>query len=128
MRSKKTKQAQKALRAFYSSWIKSREIPEVYNNSLRARVLVNSVVSCRETSHYASLSPVAREMVLTGLTDILRYARKTGEFPPKANAGQSRFTRLINLERNVKGLGTAKLTVGVLPDGRLVQYCITATC
>ncbi len=36
------------------------------------------------------------------------------------------FTKLIILEREVKGVGTAKLTVGVKPDGEMVQYCLTA--
>lgn len=38
----------------------------------------------------------------------------------------NQFAKLIILERTVKDKGTAKLTVGVKPDGTLVQYCITA--
>lgn len=122
MKSKSTK----AVRHFYSEWLATRENHQVYSHSLRARVTVNSSVSRRETSHYAAINPLTMQMVLTAFDDILRYARKTGEFPPKPNSGQSRFVRLINLEREVKGLGVAKLTVGELPDGKLVQYCITA--
>lgn len=122
MKSKTTK----AVRHFYSEWLATRENHQVYSHSLRARVTVNSSVSRRETSHYAAINPLTMQMVLTAFDDILRYARKTGEFPPKPNRSQSRFVRLINLEREVKGLGVAKLTVGELPDGSLVQYCITA--
>lgn len=122
-----SKQAKKEVRSFYGSWLSGRESNEVYNNSLRRYITVNSYVSGRETSHYASFNPLTKAMVLTSFNEIMRYARKTGECEPKGNRGQRRFVRLISLERKVSGMGTARLTVGVKPDGQLVQYCITAS-
>ena len=117
----------KEVRCFYGSWLHARQSNEVYNNSLRQYITINSYISGRETSHYASFNPLTKEMVLTSFNEIMRYARKTGECEPKCNRGQRRFVRLIKLERKVEGLGTARLTVGVKADGQLVQYCITAT-
>ena len=122
-----SKKAKKEVRSFYGSWLSGRESNEVYNNSLRRYITVSSYISGRETSHYASFNPLTKEMVVNNFDEILRYARKTGEYEPKPNTGQRRFVRLINLERKVKGMGTARLTVGVKPDGQLVQYCITAS-
>lgn len=121
-----SKQAKKEVRRFISGWIAGKENPLVYNNSLRCYITINHHESVRETSHYASFNPLTKEMVVNNFTEILRYARKVGEYPPKENSGQRRFVRLINLEREIEGLGTARLTVGVKPDGQMVQYCITA--
>ena len=54
----------------------------------------------------------------------MRFAVKKEEVVPHSLAGKH-FTKLIILEREIKGFGTAKLTVGVNQAGRLMNYCIT---
>lgn len=55
----------------------------------------------------------------------MRFAVKKEESVPHSGMSKG-FCKIIILERHVKGKGTAKLTVGVRPDGEMVQYCITA--
>ena len=124
----KQKQRSKSVRSFLRQFVAFRGGNTVYNNSLRREIVINSLDSVRETSYRGSLSELNYTMVTTSLLEILRYARKTGEYPSKGNANQRRFSGIVTLEREVKGLGTAKLTVGVRrSDGALVQYCVTAS-
>lgn len=123
----KQKQRSKSIRAGLRQFVAQRGSNTVYNNSLRREILINSLDTGRETPFRGSLNELSYAMVTTSLLEILRYARKTGEYPPKGNANQRRFSSIVTLEREVKGLGTAKLTVGIRrSDGRPVQYCITA--
>ena len=74
---------------------------------------------------HAANHPDALHFITEHFNEVLRYAVKKEESVP--HSGQSRgFSKIIILEREIKGVGTAKLTVGVRPDGEMVHYCITA--
>ena len=105
-------------------WVGSRENPTVYNNSLRGYINVNRI-SIRETPYWGSGRAESTEMIMNHFTEILRYAVKKEVSEPHSRSGGG-FSQMVILERRIEGKGTAKLTVGVRPDGQLVQYCITA--
>ena len=113
-----------AIKNALADWRQGRPEPRAYNNSLRAYIDVTQSVSTREILYWGSKLPESTAAICGHFNEILRYAVRTGEAQPRSNKGR-RFERLIILERHIEGLGTAKLTVGVRPDGRLVQYCIT---
>lgn len=84
-------------------------------------------LSKTETAYHATWIVASMNMVKNHFDEILRYAVKKEEIRPKSNRNQSGFSRLIIMERKIKGVGTAKLTVGVrICDNRKEQYCITA--
>lgn len=107
------------------AWSESRPTPTAYNNSLRGYITVNHRISTKETPYWGSKTPESAALICGHFNEILRYAVKKEEVVPHSNKG-NQFAKLIILERTVKGKGTAKLTVGMKPDGSLVQYCITA--
>ena len=105
-------------------WRKGRPGPKTYNNSLKGYIRVNRR-SASETAYWGSKNPDSLPFITDHFNEVLRYAVKKEESVP--HSGQSKgFSKIIILERHVKGIGTAKLTVGVRPDGEMVQYCITA--
>lgn len=105
-------------------WRKGRPEPKTWNNSLRGYIRVNRR-SASETAYWGSKNPATLPFITEHFSEIIRFAVRKQEAVP--HSGQAKgFCRLIILERDVKGVGTAKLTVGVRPDGEMVQYCITA--
>lgn len=113
-----------AIRQTMAEWREGRPEPVAYNNSLRGYITVNAR-SLRETCYWGSKTEASATVISRHMNEILRYAVKQEEVQPRSVAG-GRFEKLIILHRKVEGMGTAKLTVGVRPDGSLVQYCITA--
>ncbi len=113
-----------AIRQTMGEWRMSRPEPKTYNNSLRGYIKV-STHSERETAYWGSRNPENTAIICNHFNEVLRYAVKKGEVEPHPGAA-AKFSKLIILEREIKGVGTAKLTVGVKPDGEMVQYCITA--
>lgn len=105
-------------------WRKGRTEPKTYNNSLRGYIRVNRR-SASETAYWGSKNPDTLPFITGHLNEILRFAVRKGEGVPGSGMSKG-FVKLVILEREVEGLGTAKLTVGVRPDGEMVQYCITA--
>jgi hypothetical protein len=67
-------------------------------------------------------------LVLYHFDEILRYAKDVGDADPKSKTAKGRFSKLILMEKTVKGVGKAKLTVGIEKDDekKKTQYCITA--
>lgn len=113
-----------AIRQTMAEWREGRPEPVAYNNSLRGYITVNAR-SLRETCYWGSKTEASATAISRHMNEILRFAVRSEESVPHSNTG-SRFEKLIILNRRIEGLGVAKLTVGVKPDGSLVQYCITA--
>lgn len=107
-----------------SQWRESRPEPKTWNNSLRGYITANRR-SVSETAYWGSKNPDTLPFITDHFNEIMRFAVKKEEVQPKSRYAKG-FTKLIILEREVKGVGTAKLTVGVKPDGEMVQYCLTA--
>lgn len=105
-------------------WRKGRPEPKTWNNSLRGYIRVNRR-SASETAYWGSKNPATLPFITEHFNEVLRYAVKKEESVPHSRMSKG-FSKIIILERHVKGIGTAKLTVGVKPDGEMVQYCMTA--
>ena len=117
----------KAILKFFEEWLTVHPNAKVYNNSLKDYIHIDRKLSADETSHWSSRRYPSTVLVLNHFDEILRYAKRTGEAEPKSRTGSGKFSKLVLLERSVKGVGKAKLTVGIRKDdGRKVQYCITA--
>lgn len=117
----------KAILRFFAEWMAKHPKAKVWNCSIREYICVDKRVSPDETSHWAQHRYMSTVLVLYHFDEILRYAKKTGEADPKSKTSSGRFSKLILLERTVKGVGKAKLTVGVRKDdGKKTEYCITA--
>lgn len=114
-----------AIKQAMGAWRESRPEPKAWNNSLKGYITVNAKISTRETPYWGSHSDESTAAICNHFNEILRFARKTGEAEPHSNTS-GEFVKLIILEREISGLGTAKLTVGVKPCGAMVQYCITS--
>ena len=116
-----------AIMSFFDEWTTEHPSGRVYNYSLRNYIYVKRHLSARETSEWGSKRVESTLMIINHFDEILRFAKKTGESIPKSNTGNKIFNKLIIMERGIKGIGTAKLTVGVRKfNGQMIQYCITA--
>lgn len=84
-------------------------------------------VSIIETSEHAAKRYLSTLAVLQ-LDSILMGARKVSSSKPKpGNKNQKPFERILNMEYELIGIGTVKMTVGVRRSThKKVQYCITA--
>ena len=105
-------------------WREGRPGSRTYNNSLRGYIRVNRR-SASETAYWGSKNPATLPLVTEHFNGVLRYAVKKEESVPRSEQSRG-FSKIIILEREIKGVGTAKLTVGVRPDGEMMHYCITA--
>ena len=112
-----------AIQETIGAWVESRPEPKVWNNSLRSHIYVSSKTR-RELPYWGSKNPQSTEAICKHFSEIMRFAVKKEEVQPHSGTGKH-FTKLIILEREIKGFGTAKLTVGVNQEGRLMNYCIT---
>ncbi len=112
-----------AIQETIGAWVESRPEPKVWNNSLRSHIYVSSKTR-RELPYWGSKNPQSTEAICKHFNEIMRFAVKKEEVQPHSGAGKH-FTKLIILERKIEGFGTAKLTVGVNQEGRLMNYCIT---
>ena len=85
------------------------------------------MVSIIETSEHAAKRYLSTLAVLQ-LDSILMGAKKVSSSKPKAgNKNQKPFERILNMEYELIGIGTVKMTVGVRRSTHeKVQYCITA--
>lgn len=114
-----------AIKQAMGEWREGRPGSRTYNNSLRGYIRVSSH-SERETAYLGSRTPESTDIICNHFNEVLRYAVKKAEVEPHPGAA-SKFSKLIIFEREIKGLGTAKLTVGVnRQTGEMLQYCITA--
>ena len=115
-----------AVRNAMAEWRDSHAEPAAWNNSLRGRIEVNNRLSLKETPYWASKTEQSTRLVCDHFNEILRYAVRKEEVTPHESR-RSVFSKLIILERVISATLTAKMTVGVRPDGSMVQYCITAS-
>ena len=105
-------------------WRKSRPEPKTWNNSLRGYIRVNRR-SISETAYWGSKNPETLPFITDHFNEIMRFAVKKEESVPHSEQSKG-FSKIIILERKVAGIGTAKLTIGVRPDGEMMHYCITS--
>ena len=120
----------KAILRFFEEWLAAHPKARVYNYSLREYIYIDKKLSPDETSHWAQHRYMSTVLVLYHFDEILRYAKDAGDADPKSKTAKKRFSKLILMERTVKGVGKAKLTVGIEKDEEKkkmkTQYCITA--
>lgn len=113
-----------------SNWLASHpgeKYPRVYNYSLRGYIYVTAL-SKSETAYRGTATVLSMTMIKNHFDEILRYAVLVQDnVQPKNNTNQSDYWKLIILEKKIRGVGTAKLTVGVKKsNNNKEQYCITA--
>lgn len=117
------KKREKIIKNFYAEWISKHPDKKIWNNSLRDYINVR-FISINETASKASLKYESTRLIFS-LSNILRFAVKVSERPPKNNKNQKGFVKIIILQHTTKDDLTAKLTVGVQRTGNKIQYCIT---
>jgi len=91
---------------------------------IKVRVTPNSIV---ETAQHAAKSAIATKLALR-LPYVIKNATIVLERkPPKPNKQTNafHFRELAILKCGIRGLGTAKLTVGYVYENYVVEYCIT---
>ena len=111
----------------YRLWYESNPSKAVYNSHLKDYINVR-FLSINETVHHASMSYLSTLAVLQ-LDLILKTAHQVGKpvKPKPDNKNQADFSKILIMECQLIGIGTAKLTVGVKKKSRMkIQYCITA--
>lgn len=98
-----------------------------YNNSLKSNVKINGN-SINETAYHAASSLSSTKLALN-ILHIIRNARLYGNkdgYPPHSNKQlKMKIERIFLFKCAVKGIGTAKLTIGRKRSGNYVEYCIT---
>ena len=121
------KERKKIIRDFYAAWNAANPTKQVYNTSLKEFINVR-YLSINETSEIASRRYLSTFALIHYFTEILELAEEKRRTPPKKdNDNQKRFSEIINLEYVKEGIGTIKLTVGILKNSKQhIQYCITA--
>lgn len=118
---------------FYRQWRKQwladhpgQREPRVYNYSLKDYIYVTKL-SRNETAFHSVYTLTTMRMIKNHFNEILRYAVAKDYIMPKNNSHQSGYYKLIIMERKIKNIGAAKLTVGVRKcDEKKEQYCITS--
>jgi len=121
------KARKKIIRDFYATWNAVNPTKQVYNANLKDFINVR-YLSINETAEIASRRYISTFVIIHYFTEILEFAEEVRRTKPKLdNANQKRFSEIIALEYNKKGVGAIKLTVGVLQGSKQhIQYCITA--
>jgi hypothetical protein len=117
---------EKFIQDFYASWIKINPEKRIYNIDLQDFIYVR-FLSIQESAEQAAKRYIST-VAVTYLTEILELAtiQKLSLIKPNTE-NQKRFKEMILMEYEKDGLGTIKLTVGVLRgSGNNIQYCITA--
>jgi hypothetical protein len=114
------------IRDFYREWKIKNPSQRKYNLSLKDYINIR-MVSIIETSEHAAKRYLSTLAVLQ-LDSILMGAKKVSSSKPKpGNKNQKPFERILNMEYELIGIGTVKMTVGVRRSTHeKVQYCITA--
>lgn len=117
----------KAILKFFEEWLSAHPKGRIWNYNLKEYIYVDMRTSADETSTWAQHRYISTVLVLYHFTEILRYAKETDRVAPKSKTAKKKFSELILMERTVKGVGKAKLTVGIVKeDESKKQYCITA--
>lgn len=117
---------QQIISQFYYQWKISHPEKRIFNESLQDYINVRQV-SIEEAKEHASKS-YKSTLAFLMLNEVLAKAVRMAEVMPKSgNKNQSKFERLIVMAYAVEGIGTIKLTVGILRSNKnKVQYGISA--
>lgn len=121
-----TKQRKQIIFDFYEQWKSAHPEKAVYNESLKADILIRKE-SVVEAAGHAARSYKSTLAVMK-LDELLAGAVKVGIDKPKpGNKNQSKLTSMILMTYQMEGIGKVKLTVGVrLRSGDKIQYGIFA--
>ena len=110
---------------FYREWKEKNPLQRRYNVSLKEHINIR-FVSITETCTHASRTYLSTLAVLQ-LDAILTGAKKVRTVPAKKNRNQKEFDKMIIMHYHCPGIGTVKMTVGVIRKSHeKIQYCITA--
>ena len=117
----------KMIKDFYAIWNAANPTKQVYNACLKEFVNIR-YLSINETAEMASKRYLSTFVVTHYFTEILELAKEIRRTKSKQeNENQKRFSEIIVLKYDKEGIGTIKLTVGILKgSGQHIQYCITA--
>lgn len=109
----------------YRIWINENPGKRAFNRSLKGFINIR-FMSITETMRHAAKT-YASTCALLHLDTILREAAVYGKPKPakKGVKNQKPFSKMIELRLELKGIGIAKMMVGVKPSGEMIQYCIT---
>lgn len=116
---------QQIISQFYYNWKLSHPEKRVFNKALNEFINIRQI-SIEEAKEHSAKSYKSTKAFMM-LDEVLAKAEKIAEVPTKpGNKNQSRFSKLLILSYTKDGLGTVKLTVGVLRSTKdKVQYGIT---
>ncbi len=116
----------KIIKDFYANWNAANPAKQIFNIELNDFIHVR-FLSLQGTVEHASFT-YKSTLAVTCLTEILEKAIVKIRVKPKPNnQNQKRFSEMIIMQYNKKGIGKIKLTVGVLKESQQnIQYCITA--
>lgn len=111
---------------FYEQWKSAHPEKSVYNECLKADILIRKE-SVVEAAGHAARSYKSTLAVMK-LDELLAGAVKVGIDKPKpGNKNQAKLTSMILMTYQMEGIGKVKLTVGVrLRSGDKIQYGIFA--
>lgn len=120
------KQRKQIIFDFYEQWKSAHPEKSIYNESLKADILIRKE-SVVEAAGHAARSYKSTLAVMK-LDELLAGAVKVGTDKPKPNnKNQSKLTSMILMTYQMEDIGKVKLTVGVrLRSGDKVQYGIFA--
>ena len=109
----------------YRIWIKKNPDKRAFNCSLKDYINIR-FLSITETMRHAAKT-YDSTCALLHLDTILREAVVYGKPKPakKGVKNQKPFSKMMELRCELKGIGMAKMMVGVKSSGEMIQYCIT---
>lgn len=120
------KRRERIIYDFYKEWRKEHQEQKMFNLSLREDINIRQV-SMLETMEHAAKSYLSTLAVLQ-LDAILTNSIVVRTVPKDPNSkNQEKFDKMIIMQYQCPGIGSVKLTVGVMRRTHdKVQYCITA--
>lgn len=117
---------QSIISKFYYNWKINHPEKRIFNLSLNEFINVRQV-SIEEAKEHSSKS-YKSTLAFIKIDEVLAKAiKETTVMPKPGNKNQSKFEKLILMSHKIEGIGTIKLTVGILRSNKdKVQYGLTA--